>query len=106
MHWADGGETKLSNLITLCTFHHRLVHEGGFSLRATDDGVFVFSTPDGQRLSERGRIEQRRFRGNILATLNAARGVEPKRAPGWHGERMQYWWAVEAMRFERRVGMR
>jgi hypothetical protein len=29
-HWADGGETKLSNLITLCGFHHRLLHEGGF----------------------------------------------------------------------------
>jgi hypothetical protein len=26
-HWADGGETKLDNLITLCGFHHRLVHE-------------------------------------------------------------------------------
>ncbi|MDH3421061.1 MAG: HNH endonuclease, partial [Gammaproteobacteria bacterium] len=38
-HWADGGETKLSNLITLCTFHHRLVHEGGFGLTATDDGL-------------------------------------------------------------------
>ncbi|HEY3519350.1 MAG TPA: DUF222 domain-containing protein, partial [Gammaproteobacteria bacterium] len=26
-HWANGGETKLDNLITLCGFHHRLVHE-------------------------------------------------------------------------------
>jgi hypothetical protein len=27
-HWAEGGETKLSNLVTLCRLHHRLVHEG------------------------------------------------------------------------------
>jgi hypothetical protein len=81
------------------------VHEGGFGLKATDDGRFVFSTPAGDRLSERGHIERRRFRGSALAAWNAARGIEPRRAPGWHGERMQYWWAVEAMRYERRIGM-
>ncbi len=28
-HWANGGETALSNLILLCSAHHRLLHEGG-----------------------------------------------------------------------------
>ena len=28
-HWAEGGETKLSNLVSLCRTHHRAVHEGG-----------------------------------------------------------------------------
>jgi HNH endonuclease len=27
-HWAHGGETKPSNLVSLCRFHHRMVHEG------------------------------------------------------------------------------
>ena len=27
-HWADGGLTKLFNLILLCRRHHRLLHEG------------------------------------------------------------------------------
>lgn len=31
-HWADGGETKLGNLVTLCRFHHRELHKGSFSL--------------------------------------------------------------------------
>ena len=26
--WAEGGETKPSNLVSLCRFHHRKVHEG------------------------------------------------------------------------------
>ena len=25
-HWADGGETKLSNLVLLCRRHHREMH--------------------------------------------------------------------------------
>ena len=61
-HWADGGETKLGNLVTLCGFHHRLVHEGGYGLTVTDDGLFIFSRPDGRRVRENG---VHCFRGNI-----------------------------------------
>jgi hypothetical protein len=46
-HWADGGETKLSNLVTLCRFHHRLVHEGQVVVQMLDDGAFRFIRPDG-----------------------------------------------------------
>ena len=31
-HWADGGETSLDNLITLCRFHHRELHRGSYEL--------------------------------------------------------------------------
>ena len=34
VHWADGGETTLDNLILLCRRHHRAVHEGGGPPRA------------------------------------------------------------------------
>ena len=30
-HWADGGETRLQNLVLACRFHHRALHEGGLS---------------------------------------------------------------------------
>jgi hypothetical protein len=31
-HWAHGGETSLDNLVLLCFHHHRLVHEGGYTV--------------------------------------------------------------------------
>lgn len=42
-HWVDGGATKLSNLVLLCRFHHRQVHEGNISVQALDDGAFRFT---------------------------------------------------------------
>ena len=46
-HWANGGETKPSNLVSLCRFHHRAVHEEGFDVRVLDDGALRFVRPDG-----------------------------------------------------------
>ena len=31
-HWADGGETALTNLLLLCSHHHRLLHEEGWKI--------------------------------------------------------------------------
>ena len=42
VHWADGGETALSNLILLCGHHHRALHEEGFRVRAREGGTFQF----------------------------------------------------------------
>jgi predicted restriction endonuclease len=38
-HWADGGPTKLWNLILMCRRHHRLVHEGGWQLVRAGDNL-------------------------------------------------------------------
>ena len=35
-HWIDGGETSLENLVLLCGWHHRFLHEYGY--RAVRDG--------------------------------------------------------------------
>lgn len=47
-HWANGGETKPANLVSLCRFHHRAVHEGGFDVQILDDGALRFVRPDGE----------------------------------------------------------
>lgn len=51
-HWADGGATRLDNLVLLCRRHHRAVHEQGFRVARTQDGGFEFRTPDGRLLPE------------------------------------------------------
>ncbi len=48
VHWARGGQTKLDNLVLLCSRHHRLVHEGGFAVARAADGSLVFRRPDGR----------------------------------------------------------
>jgi hypothetical protein len=48
LHWANGGETSLENLLTLCSTHHTLVHEGGFSIQRHRAGRFYFVRPDGR----------------------------------------------------------
>ena len=50
VHWADGGATQLTNLVLLCRFHHRAVHEEGFQVVADAAGRFQFLRPDGEPL--------------------------------------------------------
>ena len=47
VHWAQGGATELDNLVLLCRHHHRLVHEGGYSMSRAPEGCLVFRRPDG-----------------------------------------------------------
>ena len=52
MHWADGGETSLDNAILLCNRHHRLLHEGGFTILKNFAGEWYFRTAAGKVLPE------------------------------------------------------
>ena len=45
VHWIEGGETDVGNLVLLCRRHHRLVHEGGWQLIKRDDGELVTIAP-------------------------------------------------------------
>ena len=46
--WARGGTAELDNLLLLCSFHHRLVHELGWTVRL-DRGRVRWWRPDGTR---------------------------------------------------------
>ena len=54
VHWADGGETSLENTLLLCSRHHRLLHEGGFAIRADANGEWQFQNANGMKQEQAG----------------------------------------------------
>ncbi len=89
-HWANGGETKPSNLVSLCRFHHHAVHEGGIRIEKLDDGALRFVMPNGKDVDS-------------IAPGHTQPLGDWKRLPagaavkGWTGERMDYGLAVEVL---------
>ncbi len=47
--WEQGGPTDLDNLLLVCWFHHKLVHEYGWVLRRHPDGAVGWFRPGGTR---------------------------------------------------------
>jgi Domain of unknown function (DUF222)/HNH endonuclease len=83
-HWADGGETKLANLITLCRTHHRLVHEGG---------GWLFRRPDGREFDTVRRAFPSVYEWTALSETHADLDLNidsNTAATRWTGERMDY----------------
>jgi len=98
VHWADGGATKMDNLVLLCRHHHRLVHEGGYGVRITASGP-KFTDPTGRTIPPSADT---RSRGNVfeLISRNRKTGLQigPETTiPLWEGERMDDGMAVEGL---------
>jgi hypothetical protein len=96
-HWANGGETKPANLLSLCRFHHRAVHEGGFDVRVLDDGALRFVRPDGEPVD--------RDAPGCSQPLGDVRAISKgKFVDCWRGEHMDLELAVDLMIQESRKG--
>ena len=89
-HWAHGGETSLDNLIHLCGPHHRLVHEGGYSVVRERNGQIGFRdrrggpipyAPPRLRGHPNGIIERNRREGLVIDGRTGKYGI---------GERMEF----------------
>jgi len=100
-HWAEGGETALENLVLCCGFHHRLIHEGGFSVAAGADGGFVFRTPGGRVLEQaplRSVVEGEPAKALVLQNRQAGLCITAQtNHPRWDGRPVDYGYAVAAL---------
>ena len=102
-HWADGGETSLDNLVTLCRYHHRQLHRGSYSISVKKTAAgqeLIFSTASGTTL-ETSHFPQfpdvsAETPCDVLADaapqVTATTGVTR-----WQGEDCDYAMAVEAL---------
>ena len=99
LHWAEGGETKPSNLVSLCRFHHRAVHEGGVRICVLDDGALRFMRPDGVDLGAAGYMQPRGSWKELRSSHERERIViaADTAVPRWSGEKLDYGLAVELL---------
>ena len=102
-HWAHGGETKASNLVTLCRFHHRKVHEGKVVVQALDDGAFRFVRPDGTAFDSVAPQHTGDWAQLLVQHQQSDIRIDKKTATTlWRGERMDYSTVVEALLYRER----
>jgi hypothetical protein len=91
-HWANGGETKPKNLVSLCRFHHHAVHEGGFRIEMLDDGALRIVKPNGEPVDN--------IAPGCMQPAGDWRQVTagpPRKLFQWKGDRMNLGMAVDAM---------
>jgi len=60
VHWLDGGETNLDNLVLLCRRHHVDHHEGGWTISRQPDGTVTTEWTTPHRHPRRRRRRQSR----------------------------------------------
>ena len=107
VHWANGGETDLANLLSLCSHHHAFLHEHDFRVEMGVGQVPRFFDPRGRPVLEAqpGRIDT----GWGAATLAAANAMASAAANAnveitadtnrcrWDGQPIDYGLCVNAL---------
>ena len=102
-HWADGGETSLENLVTLCRHHHRQLHSGSYSISIVKEAgrsIFRFMTPSGANIE--ASFYPQFPKVSPESPSRALRALAPAvdfdtAITKWRGESCNYGMAVDAL---------
>ncbi len=85
-HRAHGGSNELENLVELCWFHHRLVHEGGWKFRFDGDGRVVVTNPAGNVIPSLPRSAWPPAGSNASTAGVARPSTRHSIIPRWYGD--------------------
>ena len=104
--WAHGGETSLANVLALCGYHHRFLHEYGYRVEMDAQQQPTFYDNQGRVVRE---VAPRPLRGEV--GLDVIRGVNAPLEitahtglPRWDGNAVNYEWVVDGLAAADRVG--
>ncbi|WP_420635443.1 DUF222 domain-containing protein [Candidatus Palauibacter sp.] len=97
--WSEGGETALDNLILLCRFHHRTVHEGGWRVEMGVAGAARFTDPAGRIVPAvppaRPDVKAPQTPDAGLGRWHRQKGINPwTSTTRWQGDRLDLDWAL------------
>jgi Domain of unknown function (DUF222) len=92
--WLYGGITSLGNLISLCKYHHRLIHQHGYSIGTTPVGSFTFFRPDGKRIPDSPPLPEP---AGPLSGEHDAEITPETIVPPWYGERLNLDYAIAVL---------
>jgi hypothetical protein len=90
-HWANGGRTSLENLLSLCPYHHMLVHDRGYLIAARPGGTYAFYQPDGTPLPDCPPLPDPE---GSIGDWHDAEITPDTIIPLWYGERLDLDFAI------------
>ena len=79
VHWADGGQTSIDNLVLLCGAHHRVIHHDDWTVRIAANGLPEFLPPRWIDPTQTPRAKPWRAQ---LAALTTIEPLNPDRSTG------------------------
>jgi len=96
-HWGHGGETSLTNLVSLCRPHHTLVHDRGYTLRTRGDGELEFANEYGVPIPNVPRSPPPDPRALTDRHRRLRSAVDRKSCKNGDGDRMDLGLAVDGL---------
>ncbi len=97
--WAQGGETSLANVLAICGYHHRFLHEYGYRVEMNAQQQPTFFDNHGRVVPDVApRFEGEMVGLEAIEHANAALALTASTAlPRWDGNRVDYVWVIDGL---------